>query len=45
MKNNDDELFRGGESPDGGRRRVCRTESVKTQVTLFQDDDYGDGQL
>ena len=31
----------GGESPDGGRRRVCRTESVKTQV--IDQDDYDDG--
>lgn len=25
----------GGESPDAGRRRVCRTESVKTQNSLL----------
>ena len=37
-----DELCSGGESPDGGRRRVCRTESVKTQVTDHYDN-YEDG--
>ena len=35
-------ICRGGESPDGGRRRVCRTESVKTQVNLNNQHDRDD---
>ena len=35
-------ICRGGESPDGGRRRVCRTESVKTQVNSYNQHDHDD---